>query len=83
MARRNRIDTESVMRALAIYRAIPIRFIEIDLESALAIALERRLYAYDAYLIACAQVANAPLLTLDRSLGRVAIESGADVMEIE
>ena len=83
MARRNRIDKESVTRAVAIYRSIPIRFIEVDLETSLAIALEHRLYAHDAYLIACAKSTNAPLLTLDRMLSRVATESGADVMEIE
>jgi predicted nucleic acid-binding protein len=83
MARRNRIDRASVTHAIGIYRSIPVRFIDIDLEAALAIALEHRLYAYDAYLIACAQAANAPLLTLDRPLRRVALESGADVMEIE
>jgi predicted nucleic acid-binding protein len=83
MARRKRIDLESMKRAIGVYRSIPIRFIEIDLEMSLTIALEHRMYAYDAYLIACAHVANAPLLTLDHSLRRSAIDSGAAIMEIE
>jgi predicted nucleic acid-binding protein len=83
MARRKRIDLESMKRAIGVYRSIPIRFIEIDLEMSLTIALEHRMYAYDAYLIACAQVANAPLLTLDHSLRRSAIDSGAAIMDIE
>jgi predicted nucleic acid-binding protein len=40
------------------------------------------LYAYDAYLMACARQQGAPLLTLDPRLGRAAHEAGVRVIEV-
>lgn len=39
-------------------------------------------YAYDAYLIVCAQQSRAPLLTLDRGLARSARRVGVTVLEV-
>jgi predicted nucleic acid-binding protein len=66
-----------------VYRSIPIRFVDIDLGASLDIALEHRLYAYDAYLIECALMTKAPLLTLDFPLRRVASEAGVTILELE
>lgn len=82
MFRRGRIDLELIERAIEIYRRIPIRFVDVNLSAALRIASRHRIYAYDAYLIECAIVRKATLLTLDRSLARVALEAGAQVMEV-
>ena len=43
MARRKRIDASTVKAAIEVYRTIPIRFVEIDLDSSLEIALEHGL----------------------------------------
>lgn len=83
MVRQKRIHAGDVHRALAVYEAIPIRFVEIDLAASLDIALQHRLYAYDAYLIQCALTTNAPLLTLDRSLRRAAAAAGTALMDYE
>jgi predicted nucleic acid-binding protein len=48
------------------------------LESALEIAEESGIYAYDAYVIACAEKYRCPLLTLDRGLDRAAVEAGVE-----
>ena len=40
------------------------------------------IYAYDAYMIACATKYRCPLLTLDRGLMRAAEQSGVEVMEV-
>ena len=83
MVRRKRMEPEAARQAVEVYRSIPIRFVEIDLGASLDIALQHRLYAYDAYLIECARATKAPLLTLDRSLRRAAADAGTAVMELE
>lgn len=40
------------------------------------------MYAYDAYLIACALAQKAPLLTLDRGLERTARAAGVQCVEV-
>ncbi len=80
---KRRLMTESaVAEALETYDAIPIRFVDVDLYQALAVAAELSIYAYDAYLIVCAQQAHAPLLTLDRGLARCARRVAAPVLEV-
>jgi len=49
---------------------------------ALEIAAEHGLYAYDAYLITCALGQRAPLLNLDKSLGRAADGAAVQVVEL-
>ncbi len=83
MVRRKRIEPEAMRQAVAVYRSVPIRFVEIDLGASLEIALRHGLYAYDAYLIECALITKAPLLTLDRPLRRAATEAGTAVMDFE
>ena len=82
MFRRGRLSRELITRAIDVYQMIPIRFVDVDLSASLMIAAEHRLYAYDAYLLACARTMKAPLLTLDRPLARVASEMGIDVLEV-
>jgi len=52
----------------------------VDLESALSIVHQTRLYAYDAYFLDCALRHGAPLLTLDLTLRRAAVKLGVSVM---
>lgn len=80
MVRRRRLTPQLAVRAVESYQSIPIRFVEVDLVASLVIAAEHHLYAYDAYLIECARRKNAPLLTLDRALARVASKMSIDVV---
>jgi predicted nucleic acid-binding protein len=82
MLKRNRITLHQALQAIEIYRRIPIRFAEVALEESLKIAAELNLYAYDAYLIRCAFKYNAPLISLDKNLVRVAQTKGAKVIEV-
>jgi predicted nucleic acid-binding protein len=82
MIRRGRITVEVARKALGAYRKIPIRFVEIDLESAVELAGELGIYAYDAYLLECARQLKAPLLTLDGGLARAALESSVELLEV-
>lgn len=61
---------------------IPLRFVDIDLGSALQIAAELAIYAYDPYLITCARQTGSPLLTVDRGLVRAARRLGVQVLEV-
>jgi predicted nucleic acid-binding protein len=76
LLKRRRLKLAEVQAALAAYRQIPIRLVEIELDVALELADRLGLYAYDAYLMACARQHSAPLLTSDPRLGRVAQEAG-------
>jgi predicted nucleic acid-binding protein len=82
MLKRRRASLAQVRAMLAAYAKIPIRFLEVDLASALEMADALGLYAYDAYLLAAARGQRAPLLTLDQALARAAREAGLTLMEV-
>jgi predicted nucleic acid-binding protein len=82
LLKRRHLKLAQVQAALTAYAQIPIRFVEIELRAALELADRFGLYAYDAYLMACARRQRAPLLTLDARLGRAAQEAGVEVLEI-
>lgn len=82
MVRRNRIALEEALMAVRIYEQIPIRYVGVEIEEALRIAGELRIYAYDAYLIRCAEKYRLPLLTLDRGLMVAAQQRGIEVLNV-
>lgn len=82
MLKRGRATVEECLEALAIYGHLPIRLIEVDLNTSVRIAAQFGIYAYDAYFIYCAYRYHAPLLTLDKSLQTHAAAYGIDVMEL-
>ena len=82
MIKRRRVSLEQALDALEIYRQIPIRFTEVELENTLAIVAELGIYAYDAYLLRCAVKYQAALITLDRKLAQVAQEMNIEVVEV-
>lgn len=80
--RRGRLTLAQAEHLLRVYQTIPIQFVEVSLAAALEIAKARGIYAYDAYMIACAEKYRCALLTLDKGLIRAAEEAGIDVMEV-
>lgn len=52
------------------------------LRESLAIASKHNLYAYDAYLIACAQSERCKLISLDAALLGAATASGVAIVEV-
>jgi predicted nucleic acid-binding protein len=82
MLKRKRATVEQVLASAAAYRQIPIRYVDVELEESLRIADALGIYAYDAYLIRCAQKYDAPLLTLDRSIVECARRIDAPVIEV-
>jgi len=79
MLKRRRVTLDQALRALQIYRQIPIRFTEIELDETLEIVDKHGIYAYDAYLVRCAEKYKTALLTLDRKLAQIAEEMNIDV----
>jgi predicted nucleic acid-binding protein len=82
MFKQGRFSLEAAMRALESYKQIPIRFSDVELKLALRIAHDLGIYAYDAYVIACAAQRGSTLLTTDRGLLRAARRAGVKVLEI-
>jgi predicted nucleic acid-binding protein len=82
MLKRRRITTEQAMAALEAYLQIPVRFVEVELIDSLLLASELDLYAYDAYLLCCAEKYRSPLLTLDKKLIQSAKSKKIAVLEL-
>ena len=82
MIKRGRISLDQALCALEIYRQIPLRFADVELEKTLAIVDQYSIYAYDAYLIRCAIKYKSPLITLDQKLAQIAQQMNVDVVEV-
>ena len=81
--KRDRLSLDEALQAIREYRQhIPIRFVDVDLEAAIRLAHELDIYAYDAYVIACARDQNSPVLTLDGRQRDAAEEAGVKVIYI-
>ncbi|MDH7485062.1 MAG: type II toxin-antitoxin system VapC family toxin [Anaerolineae bacterium] len=83
MLRRKRITVEQALRAIEVYRRIPIRFVDVELETSLQVADRLGIYAYDAYLIQCALRYRSPLLSLDENLINSARRIKVRVLEVK
>jgi predicted nucleic acid-binding protein len=83
MFKRKSLNLEMAKLALAAYREIPIKFIDVPLEQTLEISNALNIYAYDAYLIQCAQLSSTSLLTLDKGLKVAAKEMGIHILELK
>ena len=70
MFRRRRITLDQARQAVESYQQMLLRFVDIDLGQSLELAERLGLYAYDAYVVACALNLRAPLLTLDKTTRR-------------
>ena len=81
MIKRGRITLEQATAAIEIYEQIQINLIDVDLKQALEIVDKHKVYAYDAYMIACALNRGCPLLTLDGGLSYAAKAAGVEVWE--
>jgi predicted nucleic acid-binding protein len=83
MLKRERITLEQAKTAIEIYEQISLNLIDVDLTQALELASRLNIYAYDAYIIACALNQNCSLLTLDGGLSYAAIAAGVNVLEVK
>ncbi len=82
MFKKKRISLKEAIKAIKIFKKIPIQFTDINLEKTLEIEHHSKIYAYDAYIIKCALDHNSPLLTLDGVLKQVAKKHNVTVLEV-
>jgi predicted nucleic acid-binding protein len=82
MLKRDRLDIQAALKGLRIFEEIGIRFINVDLQSSVSLAKQMELCAYEAYVLECAARLNAPLLSLDGTMLRAALELGLEVVEV-
>jgi len=81
MFKRKAIGIKDALQMLEAYAAIPIRMAEVGLKQAVELSAKLNVYAYDAYILACAINERALLLTLDGGLRERARELKLDVLE--
>jgi predicted nucleic acid-binding protein len=82
MFKSQRITLLQAQSAIEIYKQIPLNLMEVDLKQAIELSSRFNIYAYDAYVIACALNQNCSLLSLDAGLVRAAKSAGVSVLEI-
>ena len=66
LLKRQRITLEQATQAIESYLEIPLRFVDVELVNSLQLASEMDIYAYDAYLLRCAEKYRFPLISLDK-----------------
>jgi len=81
MVKRNRLKQDEALRAFDRVKSIPVRLVPIDIQNALKLALEYKIYAYDAYFLQCAKQFSYPLITLDKKMKQVAYDLKIEVVE--
>jgi predicted nucleic acid-binding protein len=81
MMKKNTLIKEEVASAWEIVQQIPVDLRPTNIKSALNIAIQFNLYAYDAYYLECAKNLRSPLLTLDIGMQRVARKIGITILE--
>jgi len=79
--KRSVLKKEEVASVWEAVQQIPVDLRHTDIKSALGIATEFNIYAYDAYFLECAISLRSPLLTLDLGMQRVAREMGITILE--
>ncbi len=83
LLKQRRLTLDDALQAIEIYLQIPVRFVEVELTESIMLADEIGLYAYDAYLLRCAEKYRLPLLTLDAGLAKSAKAKKIQVLEVE
>ena len=71
------------LEAIEVYERIPIRYTEVSLSGALQLVERFSIYAYDAYVLQCAQRFGTPLLSLDNRLVQIAHTLGIPTPEMK
>jgi predicted nucleic acid-binding protein len=83
MLKQRRITPAEAVSAIQLYQQMTITLVEVDLVRAFSIAAKLNIYAYDAYVLACALDLNCPLITVDKGLIYAATAAGVTVIEVK
>jgi len=81
MMKRGMVNSkEQMISLIRNFGEIPMRTVGVELEKALEIAWDNRIYAYDAFYLETAKRLELPLLTFDSGMIRVAGNLGITVL---
>ena len=80
MMKKKIIEKERMIKAFSYFKKIPIKTIEVDIEKALEIAWDYKIYAYDACYLESAKRLSIPLLTFDGNMIKVGKELGISIL---
>jgi predicted nucleic acid-binding protein len=80
--KRGRFTLDQALAAVAFYQQMAVGLHPVDLDAAVRLAHQVKVYAYDAYMLQCAIESGGQLLTLDRGLKTAARGLGVPVLEI-
>ena len=83
MFKRGRSTLLQAQQALRAYQRMPIRLSDVELKRALELSEELNVYAYDAYMIGCAQKHRCPLISLDSGLLDATRRADVEILEME
>lgn len=81
MMKKRVLKANEVVSSWEIIQHIPVDLRDVDITSALKIAIKFNIYAYDAYFLECALSLRSPLLTLDLGMKRIARQMGITIWE--
>ena len=81
MMRKNIIDSkEKMINLIKNFKKMPIKLEEIDIEKALEIAWDYKIYAYDACYLETAKRLNLTLLTFDGNMIKIGMDLGLNII---
>ncbi|MBI5416797.1 type II toxin-antitoxin system VapC family toxin [Candidatus Poribacteria bacterium] len=82
LIKRKRINSNQAQEAIKVFKIIPIKFLEIELAKAVALAAKYNIYAYDAYYIEAAIRYKRSILTLDDDMKRIGKLENINFLEV-
>jgi len=82
LCRRKRICADDSLIIWDILMDIPVELKPIEIRSAVELATQNMIYAFDAYFLECSLHWRCPLLSLDKKLKAIAISKNIEVLEI-
>ena len=82
MVRKDLIPPSRANEIFKTTQYIPVELRAISISEAIKISLKFKIYSYDAYFLECAIENNAPILSLDRQMLRIAKELKINVVEL-
>lgn len=82
MFKQKRITLEQGKQIVEAFQQLKIRMIPINLHRILEISQKYNIYAYDAYVLECAEHLNAPLITLDDQMKEIANKLNILILEV-
>ena len=81
MMKKNIISSkEQILDLIKNFKKIPIKTIDIDLEKALEIAWDYKIYAYDAFYLEAAKRLKLPLITFDNNMRKIGNGLGLTIL---